>query len=132
MPEVFDRLLAMLLTRTRCARRTVLGKDLASGKIWTVDDVESTGLVRFDEAEEIVDAPFVFLRFVTSRRLPNIRVPTCYADFYAQPTPTWQHWEDFCIAFRRLKTHALDGTTVSWRDLHAGAILSREFAASTS
>ncbi len=109
------------------------------GNIGTVDDFVRLGLFRWNRQEKTIDAPYVLLWLICSssndpvlqnlllgdyKSLQHVLNPTVHD----RGTQSWMHWEEFIARFRCLKSRVLEGRTVMWTDIHAGA----KFGANTN
>ena len=121
-------LLVAVLTRHRVPREGLL-----PGTTWKVDDVVSLGMFRYTEALQVLECPYIWLwimaGWTSDAALKDFRFAT-YDEQQRQCDPTaplgvqcWQHWEEFNVTFRCLKTVLFDGQDVSLLQLHAGARL---------
>jgi len=105
----------------------------------TVESVIQLGLFRWKPNHTsvgILECPFVFVWLLATwsgdAALVNFRLPA-YDEIRQQSAPDlplglqcWQNWEEVPSRFRMLKSSLLVGNMISFGDLHAGALMSKQ------
>jgi hypothetical protein len=121
-------LLKAVLTRQRFAN---LGTMLP-GCNGTIDDYVKLGLFRWNMNLKTIDCPYILLWLLATHcedvDLQNLMLGDYRSEQHkmdpekcGRGMQSWMHWEEFVARFRCIKSHVLDGQTVKWSDLHAGA-----------
>jgi hypothetical protein len=137
-----SRLHALADTHWRHVLRAIFARkrfvEKASSRVWingwTVEDVISAGLFSFDENSLTLEVAPIFLQLINDAEIERWRISYSELGFFVSPqeylttSALWQNWEILNAHFRCLKALVFSGETISFEELHSGAIFPRKMS----
>jgi hypothetical protein len=107
-------------------------KTVLPGCNGTIDDHVKLGLFRWNMCQRTIECPYILLWLLATNcedtNLQNLLLGDYTSEQHnidplkcGRGMQSWMHWEEFVARFQCIKSHVLNGETVKWSDLHAGA-----------
>jgi len=105
------------------------------GTKWTVDNICSLGLIRYDTKSRVLTCAFIWLWLLGNNPNEPLMSKFITGDYFAIQDklqgseyflPTWNQWELFNAYFRSVKSTVFKGQQVNFQELYHGALLNCE------